>query len=88
VRAESQEFPTLCEFKNHFSAGRQWLTPVIIATQEAEIRRIVVQRPVWKNSLRAEERQAAWPCSPGGRPPPMNHIAFAKNSLLEQLSSY
>jgi hypothetical protein len=25
------------------SAGCQWLTPVILATQEAEIRRIVVQ---------------------------------------------
>jgi hypothetical protein len=23
--------------------GRQWLTPIILATQEAEIRRIVVQ---------------------------------------------
>jgi hypothetical protein len=26
-----------------FGAGRWWLTPVILATQEAEIRRIAVQ---------------------------------------------
>jgi hypothetical protein len=29
-------------------SGHQWLTPVILATQEAEIRRI----EVWANSLR------------------------------------
>jgi hypothetical protein len=29
--------------KNCYKAGGQWLTPVILATQEAEIRRIVVQ---------------------------------------------
>jgi hypothetical protein len=28
--------------KNYQSAGCQWLTPVILATQEAEIRRIMV----------------------------------------------
>jgi hypothetical protein len=28
--------------KNEFLAGRWWLTPVILATQEAEIRRITV----------------------------------------------
>jgi hypothetical protein len=29
-------------YKNHY-AGSWWLTPVILATQEAEIRRTVVQ---------------------------------------------
>jgi hypothetical protein len=29
-------------FKNSKWAGHQWLTPVILATQEAEIRRIMV----------------------------------------------
>jgi hypothetical protein len=30
-----------------------WLTPVILATQEAEIRRITVcLKPAWENSLR------------------------------------
>jgi hypothetical protein len=40
-----------CEFLNivkiyqnsDFSAGHQWLMPVILATQEAEIRKITVQ---------------------------------------------
>jgi hypothetical protein len=36
-------------------ARRQWLTPVILATQEAEIRRIVVQSPprqrVWQDPI-------------------------------------
>jgi hypothetical protein len=30
-------------FKKPIRAGHQWLTPIIPATQEAEIRRIVVQ---------------------------------------------
>jgi hypothetical protein len=30
-------------FKKNVRAGRRWLTPVILATQEAEIRRIVIQ---------------------------------------------
>jgi hypothetical protein len=29
--------------KTHRIAGHQWLTPIILATQEAEIRRITVQ---------------------------------------------
>jgi hypothetical protein len=32
--------------------GRWWLTPGIIATQEAEIRRIMVQNQPWANSFR------------------------------------
>jgi hypothetical protein len=32
------------------SAGPQWLMPVILATQEAEIRRIVVLKPAQANS--------------------------------------
>jgi hypothetical protein len=28
--------------KNVFGAGRQWLMPVILATQDTEIRRIVI----------------------------------------------
>jgi hypothetical protein len=31
-------------------AGCQWLTPVILTTREAEIRRIVVQSQPWANS--------------------------------------
>jgi hypothetical protein len=31
-----------CGIKDLKNAGRQWLTPVILATQEAEIRRIMV----------------------------------------------
>jgi hypothetical protein len=31
-------------------AGRQWLTSVILAAQEAEIRRIAVQSQPWANS--------------------------------------
>jgi hypothetical protein len=30
----------------------QWLKPVILATQEAEIRRIAVWKPAWAKSLR------------------------------------
>jgi hypothetical protein len=30
------------------AAGRWWLTPVVLATQEAEIRRIVVQSQPWQ----------------------------------------
>jgi hypothetical protein len=33
-----------------YLAGHQWLTPVILATQEAEIRRIVVQSQPQENS--------------------------------------
>jgi hypothetical protein len=41
--------PVLCEKFSHYhrkklEAGCQWLTPVILATQEAEIRRIMVCR--------------------------------------------
>jgi hypothetical protein len=32
--------------------GCQWLTTVILATQEAEIRRIMVLSQFWANSLR------------------------------------
>jgi hypothetical protein len=32
--------------------GRWWVTPVILATQEAEIRRIVVQSQPWANNFR------------------------------------
>jgi hypothetical protein len=28
-----------------------WLTPVILAAQEAELRRIAVLKPAWANSL-------------------------------------
>jgi hypothetical protein len=39
------------ETQNPSWAGCQWLTPVIPATQEAEIRRITVQRPAQGNSF-------------------------------------
>jgi hypothetical protein len=36
-------------FQDTFAqAGRQWLTPIILATQEAEIRRIEVQSQPWQ----------------------------------------
>jgi hypothetical protein len=31
-------------------AGCQWLVPVVLAAQEAEIRRITVQSQTWENS--------------------------------------
>jgi hypothetical protein len=34
--------------KKQNSKGRWWLTPTILATQEAEIRSIAVQRHLWK----------------------------------------
>jgi hypothetical protein len=34
--------------KNKMLAGPQWLTPVILATQETEIRRIMVQSQPWQ----------------------------------------
>jgi hypothetical protein len=37
---------------NKFEAGHWRLTPVILATQEAEIRRIEVRRQPWANSSR------------------------------------
>jgi hypothetical protein len=40
------------EIKSPFLAGRWSLSPVILASQEAEIRRIVGLKPVWTNSLR------------------------------------
>jgi hypothetical protein len=38
--------------KESFIAGCQWLTPVILATQEAESRKIVVLKPAWANRSR------------------------------------
>jgi hypothetical protein len=35
---------------NDISAGHWWLTPVILATQEAEIRRITGSKHAWANS--------------------------------------
>jgi hypothetical protein len=40
----------LTENKIHIVASHGCLTPVILATQEAEIRRIVVQSQAWANS--------------------------------------
>jgi hypothetical protein len=34
----------------HCYDGRQWLIPVILATEEAEIRRIMVGSQPWANS--------------------------------------
>jgi hypothetical protein len=42
----------LSEIKKESRAGSWWLTPVIPATQEAEIRRIEVQSQPWANSSR------------------------------------
>jgi hypothetical protein len=36
--------------KISFHTGYRWLTPVILATQEAEIRRIKIRRQPWQNS--------------------------------------
>jgi hypothetical protein len=40
-----------CILKTILLAGCQWLMPVILATQEAEIRRISVQSQLGHNSL-------------------------------------
>jgi hypothetical protein len=45
-----ERFVTM-ESQNLKLAGRQWFTPVILATQEAKIRRIAVQSQPWANSL-------------------------------------
>jgi hypothetical protein len=37
-------------FQKNYKARYQWLRPAIPATQEAEIRRIVVQSQLWANS--------------------------------------
>jgi hypothetical protein len=37
------QYPFARCFKKNLKAGHQWLTSIILATQEAEIRRIVVQ---------------------------------------------
>jgi hypothetical protein len=41
VRQHNETHQTL--FKKEGRAGHQWLTPIILAIQEAEIRRITVQ---------------------------------------------
>jgi hypothetical protein len=40
-QGSGQDYPAL---RNSSGAGCWWLTPVILATQEADIRRIMVQR--------------------------------------------
>jgi hypothetical protein len=37
-------------FKNKEIARHQWLTPVILPTEEAEIRRIEVRSQPWQNN--------------------------------------
>jgi hypothetical protein len=44
--------PHLCDTKVIASAGHQWFTPVILDTQEAEIKRFEGSKPAWANSLR------------------------------------
>jgi hypothetical protein len=44
-----ESYTTACEKPK--GAGRWWLTPVILTTQEAEIRRIIVQSQPRANSL-------------------------------------
>jgi hypothetical protein len=51
--------------KDYLPAGYQWLRPVILATQEAEIRRIVVQSQsgqiVWENlSQKNPSQKKGW----------------------------
>jgi hypothetical protein len=38
-------------FKSYIPGPAEWLTPVILATQEAKVRRIAVQSQSWANSL-------------------------------------
>jgi hypothetical protein len=44
-------FGNFC-LKNLILAQCQWLTPIILATQETEIRRIAVQSQTWQNTHR------------------------------------
>jgi hypothetical protein len=43
---------TFLENKQIHKATGWWLTPVILVTQEAEIRRIMVRSQLWENSSR------------------------------------
>jgi hypothetical protein len=43
-------YTTLYIFKISIKTGHQRLTPVILATQEAEVKRIMVQSQPWANS--------------------------------------
>jgi hypothetical protein len=44
VGYKSTELPKVDKSRSRIRAGHQWLMPVILATQDAEIRSIVVQR--------------------------------------------
>jgi hypothetical protein len=50
--------------RRHLVAGHRWLTPVILATQEAEIRRITVRSQPWqavrKTLYRKKKRGGGW----------------------------
>jgi hypothetical protein len=50
IHQQDVNIPCNTASKIHRKVGHWWLTPVILATQEAEIRRITVQKLAWENS--------------------------------------
>jgi hypothetical protein len=72
----------------HRAARRQWLTPVILATQEAEIRRITVQSqprqtvhetPISKNLI----TKKGWGVAQGIRPQVQTPVQEKKKKSTE-----
>jgi hypothetical protein len=73
----------IAEFKEFFTAQHWWLTPVIVATQEAEIRRIVVQSQPRQIVLRPclEKKPTEKGCWSGSRCRPQVQSPVLKKTI-------